>query len=115
MFEKNINTAILQLNRWFGSNRLLLNLEKKTYFMQFLTKNPRATDLHIFYENRQISSIHSTKFLGLETDDNLSWHCHIDQKIPKHNKVTYVIRILKLLLHFETLKMVYFSTFHSII
>jgi len=83
MFGKNINTAILQLNRWFNSNRLLLNLEK-TYFLQFLTKNSRATDLHI-YENRQISSIHSTKFLGLVIDDNLSWHCHIDQMIPKLN------------------------------
>ena len=28
MFEKDINTAILQLNRWFQSNLLLLNLEK---------------------------------------------------------------------------------------
>jgi hypothetical protein len=56
MFEKNINTAILQLKRWFNSNRLLLNLEK-TYLLQFLTKNSRATDLHKSYENRQISSI----------------------------------------------------------
>ena len=46
MFEKDINTAILQLNRWFNSNLLLLNLEK-TYFLQFLTKNTNATDLHI--------------------------------------------------------------------
>jgi len=28
MFEKEINTAVLQLNRWFNSNLLLLNLEK---------------------------------------------------------------------------------------
>jgi hypothetical protein len=48
MFEKDINAAILQLNRWFHSNLLLLNLEK-TYFLQFLTKNTNATDLHISY------------------------------------------------------------------
>jgi hypothetical protein len=83
--------------------------------MQFLTKNSWATDLHISYENRRISSIRSTKFLGVEIDDNLSWHCHTDKMIPKLNKVTYVIRFLKLLLPFETLKMVHFSTFHSII
>jgi hypothetical protein len=34
MFEKNIITAILQLNKWVNSNLLLLNLEK-TYFLQF--------------------------------------------------------------------------------
>jgi len=64
MFEKHINTVILQLNKWFKSNLLLLNLEK-TCFLQFLTKNANATDLNISYENKQISSIHSTKFLGL--------------------------------------------------
>jgi hypothetical protein len=32
MFEKSINTAILQLNKWFNSNLLILNLEK-TYFL----------------------------------------------------------------------------------
>jgi len=65
-----INTAILQLNRWFNSNLLLSNLGK-TYFLQVLTKNTNATDLHI-YKNRQISSIHSTKFFELVIDNNLS-------------------------------------------
>jgi len=94
MFEKDINTATLHLNRWFNSNSLLLNLEK-TYFLQFLTKNTNATDLHISYGTRQSSSRHSTKFWGLVIDNNLSWHCHIDQKIRKLNKVSYVIRSLK--------------------
>jgi hypothetical protein len=51
-FEKDINTTIIQLNRWFNSNLLLLHLEK-TYFLQFLTKNTKATDLHISYENKK--------------------------------------------------------------
>jgi hypothetical protein len=51
MFEEDINTAILQLKRWFKSSLLLLNLEK-TYFLQFLTKNNNATDLHKIYENK---------------------------------------------------------------
>ena len=71
MFQKDINTAIAQLNKWFKSSLLSLNLEK-TYCLQFLTKNAAATDLNISYENRCISSIHSTKFLGLVTDNNLS-------------------------------------------
>jgi hypothetical protein len=77
MFEKDINTAIQQISKWFQSNLLLLNLEK-TYFLQFETRNSSVTDLYITYENKQISSIHNTKFLGLMTDNNLSWHCHID-------------------------------------
>ena len=50
MFQKEINTATAQLNKWFKSNLLSLNLEK-TYFLQFLTKNATATDLNISYEN----------------------------------------------------------------
>ena len=59
--------------------------------------------------------VHNKKFLGLVIHNNLSWNCHIDQIIPKLNKASYVIRSLKPLLSFETLKMVYFSTVHSII
>jgi len=114
MSEKDINSPILQINRQFKSNLLLLYLEK-TYFLQFLTKNTNATDLHISYKNRQISSIHSINFLGLVIDNNLSWHCHIHQMISKLNKTSYIIRSLKLLLSFESLKMVYFSTVHSFI
>jgi len=92
-FEKDTNTAILQLNRWFSSKLLLLlllllNLEK-AHFLQFSTKNTNETVLHISYDNRQISIIHSTKFLELVIYNNLSWLCHIDQMIPKLNKASY--------------------------
>jgi len=99
MFEKDINTVILQLNKWFNGNLLLLNLEK-TYFLQFLTKNTNATDLNIPYKNKQISSIHSTKFLGLIIDNNLSWHSHIDQMIPKLNKASYYIILYYIILYY---------------
>jgi hypothetical protein len=114
MFEKVINTAIRPINKWFQSNLLLWNLEK-TYFLQFETRNSNVTDLYITCENKQISSINNTTFLGLMIDNNLSWHFHIDQMIPKLNKASYLIRFLKPLLSFESLKMVYFSLVHSII
>jgi len=62
-----------------------------------------------------MSSTYSTKFLGLVIDNSLSWHCHIDQIIPKLSKASYVIRSLKPLLSSELLKIIYFSTVHSII
>jgi hypothetical protein len=39
---------------------------------------------------------------------------HIDQMIPQLNKASYVIRSLKQVLSVESLKMAYFSIFHSI-
>jgi hypothetical protein len=50
MFKKDISNIIMQLNRWFKSNLLSLNLEK-THFLQFLTKNNQEIDLHISYAN----------------------------------------------------------------
>jgi len=103
--------------------RVLVDLHSNKYYSEsgknllpsVLNQNTNATDLHVSHENRQISSIHSTTFLGLVIDNNLSWHCHIDQIIPKLNKASYVIIYLKLLLSFESSKMVCFSTVHSII
>jgi hypothetical protein len=46
-------------------------------------------------------------FWGWVIDENLSWHCHIQQMTPKLKKATNAIRILKLLLSLEALKMVY--------
>jgi hypothetical protein len=70
-FKKDIHSIIIQLNTWFKSN-LSLNLDK-THFLQFLTKNSHESDLQILYENKEISKIHNTKFLGLVIDNNLSW------------------------------------------
>jgi hypothetical protein len=39
MFEKEINTAIRQISKWFQSNLLLLHLEK-TYFLNLKLKTP---------------------------------------------------------------------------
>jgi hypothetical protein len=67
LFEKDINSTIQRLNRWFHINLLVLNLGK-TYFLQFLTRNTKATDLTISYGNKQISSVDTIKFLGVILD-----------------------------------------------
>jgi hypothetical protein len=42
VFERDINTAIQKLNRWFHNNLLLLNLEKNL-FSSILTKNTKPS------------------------------------------------------------------------
>jgi len=112
--EKDINTVIQTLSRWFHNNLLFFNFEK-TYFLQFLTTNINVTKLHLTYDNIQISNIEHSKFLGLMINNRLTWQNHIDLMIPKLNSATYVIRSLKPLLNIETLKTSYFSFAHSIL
>jgi hypothetical protein len=45
-FGKDINAVLEKLNRWFSSNLLLQNLDE-IYFLQFVTRNTKALDLHI--------------------------------------------------------------------
>jgi hypothetical protein len=66
MFKKDINSIILLISTWFKSNLLSLNLDKP-HFLQFFTKNSQETDLQVTYDNKQITKIYNTKFLGLVT------------------------------------------------
>jgi len=112
--EKDINTVIQTLSRWFYNNLLFFNFEK-TYFLLLLTSNTNVTKLHLTYDNTQISNIEHSKFLGLIINNRLTWQNHIDLMTPKLNTAIYVIRSLKPLLNIETLKKAYFSLVHSIL
>jgi len=58
--------------------------------------------------------VNSTKFLGLTLDNTLSCRPHIDTVAPKLSLAGFALRIVKPLLSPESLRMVYFSYFHSI-
>jgi len=68
-----------------------------------------------YHANKQISSIHNTKFLELMIDNSLSWKNYIDELICKLNKACYAIRSVAPLMSPEVLRMIYFSYVHTII
>jgi hypothetical protein len=55
-----------------------------------------------------------TKFLGLQVDSNLNWKIHIQYIIPKRSSACFAMRAITSLTKTETLKLVYFAYFHSI-
>ena len=64
--------------------------------------------------NKTIANICNTKFLGLTLDNTLSWKTHIDTIIPKVHSASFVMRAVKSFLSQDSLMMVYYSYFHSI-
>ena len=81
-FEKSVNKITQDINEWFNTNLLSLNLDK-THFMQFVTKNSSSIDFNIMYRNK-IANVYNTKFLGLTLDNTLSRRTHTDTIIiPK--------------------------------
>ena len=111
--KKSVNKIIQDINEWFNTNLLTLNLDK-THFTQFATKNSPSIDFNIMYGNKEIANVYNTKFLELILDNTLSWRTHIDTIIPKLSSASFALRAVKTFLSQESLKIVYYSYFHSI-
>jgi hypothetical protein len=50
-FQNDLNTAFVQITKWFEINSCSLNLSK-TYFIQFSSKSLNYFDINITYENK---------------------------------------------------------------
>jgi len=61
------------------------------------------------------SNTTNIKFLGIMTDNTLTWNSHIETFIPKLSVVCFVVRAIKPFVTQDTLKMVYHFYFHSLI
>jgi len=81
--------------------------------MQFTTKHIPQIDLDINYANKLISDAYDAKFLGIYVESALSWKNHVVQ--ITHIKCSlHPVRSVKLFMSQETLKMVDFACFYSI-
>jgi hypothetical protein len=82
--------------------------------MQFVTNSNSLIDLNTMHGNKKIVNICNTKFLGITLDNTPSWKTHIDTIIPKLSSACFAIRAVEPFLSQESLKMVYYFYFHSI-
>jgi hypothetical protein len=82
--------------------------------VQFATKTSSLVDLYVKYKKKEVADSSNTKFLKLTLDYTFSWKNHIDTIIPKLSLACFAVRAVKPFLSEESLKMVYFSYFHSI-
>ena len=109
-FEKSLNKIIQDINEWFNTN-LSLNLDK-THFIHFVTKNSSSIDFK--HGNKKTANVYNTKFLGLTLDNTLSWRTHMDTTIHKLSSASFALRVVKPFLSLGSLKMAYYSYFHSV-
>ena len=97
---RNIQAVSLDLTRqWLDSNRLVLN-ENKTVNMVFSLKSG--------------IEIGTAKFLGVHVDSRLIWADHGSALACRLASSAYLLRILSQYLSRTTLRMAYFSFFHSL-
>ena len=63
----------ININKWFISNRLTLNINK-TCYMLF---NNKLSHINILINNINLTRVKSTEFLGIIIDEHLDWKLHI--------------------------------------
>jgi len=105
--------VLTSMMEWFSANGLVLNMEKIN-IMKFAPSNRLNTAFQIIYQNKLLTEINHTKFLGLELDKNINWKNHIQKILLKLSSACYLIRRMGPLCNLTTLKMIYFAYFHSI-
>jgi len=62
-----------------------------------------------------IKEVTNINFLGLELDNYISWKNHVTKILPKLSRACYAVRAMYPISCMNTLKMIYFAYFHSII
>jgi hypothetical protein len=112
-FKTTINNVFSQLNKWFDDNSSLLNYEK-TQYLHFILKGTVLHEAPIGYNNNFTSNSTSTKFLGVITENTLSWKDHIDYLLPKLYMACCSVRTIKPFMCQENLVSIYYSYFHTL-
>jgi hypothetical protein len=113
-FHINLNQTFKEINTWFNVNLLTLNFNK-TQYLEFRTKNYFNITTQINYDQKSLTNVTETKFLGLIIDDTLSWKQYTEQVISKISSACYALRNIKYIVPLDTLKLTYFAHIHSII
>lgn len=72
--QRKIDHSLPQISSWLHCNRLSLNTGKSTYQLFSAT---RGQDLHIAINDSPIQRKFSTKYLGVQIDEDLRWTTHI--------------------------------------
>jgi hypothetical protein len=77
------------INNWFKVNQLGLTYSKTQYKIQY--EEQYRLRLKLKFKGNYVKSSSQTKFLGLITDDSLSWKAHIDHIMSKLNTACFAV------------------------
>jgi hypothetical protein len=105
-YSSDVNTSVALLDDWLNSNLLTLNFDK-TKHVQFVTKSTFNSGTSVRYHNNMILNSTNVNILGTVMESSY---------IPAHAQTVQSLlfaEVIKPFMPTETLKMVYYSYFHS--
>ena len=101
------------MTEWFSVNGLILNTDK-TNIMKFSPSNRQNNSFQFTHHTKLLVAANNTKFLGLELDKHVNWKNHVRKILARLSGACYLIRRLYTSCNINTLRMIYFAYFHSI-
>ena len=104
-----INGVLAKLAKWFAMNKLSLNLSKINYML--FRNRPPDIEINLFINNRQITRVYVTEFLGVYIDESLNWKYQINTVRLKLSKVAAVIYKANCLIDRNGMYILYCSLF----
>ena len=103
-----INRELSLLDNWLIANRLTLNVTKSHYII-FSRKQNAYIGPNLEINNKEISQVNETKFLGLTLYYNLKWKKHIQNITLKISRLNSILYLTRDLINRETLKYIYIT------
>ncbi len=106
---KSMNQELQNVSQCLKTNKLSLNIPKTRYMV--FSKIRKKVNLDMKIEGNTINQVHSTKFLGIIIDDDLSWKSHVRQVSTKVAKGMGIIIKAKPYINKTTLMDLYHAFF----
>ena len=112
ILQSQVVTEINKISNWMNTNNLTINY-KKSCCMIISNKSNKSTHFKLTINDNAIEKSDNVKYLGVHFDNKLTWEKHINTMSKKFSKVCGMIHKLRHYVPLSTLKLIYFSMFHS--
>ena len=106
-----LNKELVLLTSWIHSNKLSLNVDK-SHLIVFSKAQHAPTDSIVLLDRKQLTQVHSIKFLGVIIDDKLSWQQHVNYIRGKLSRTIGILSRVRRTLNPSTLRNIYFAFTH---
>ena len=86
VINKQVNKALKTLIDWLNASKICLNVSKTELVLFRSAKKQLDFGLKLKLDGKRLYATNSVKYLGVKTDEHLTWKTHIDRTSAKLSK-----------------------------
>ena len=113
--QKTVNKELCKVRKWLKANRLALNIDRQIMLFFTLHKTYLMTGLLLNLAERKVNQETCVKFFGMLLDSSLSWRPYLTELSKKTVKNCWPFCNIRHYAPLETLKLLYYGIFSSLI